>query len=110
MSAYLVARAQNTNDFYKSKFGPEEWPRTKKALIPGLFKNAAAMLPILIGMEPVSELFPRSRTMGDRRPGVESIMKDQVASSFDTVIVHVFYLIYLATLITAKPPRPAAIV
>ena len=37
ISAYLVARAQNTDDFYKSKFGPEEWPRTKKALIPGLF-------------------------------------------------------------------------
>jgi hypothetical protein len=37
MAAYLVARAQNTNDFYKAKFGPEEWPRTKKALIPGLF-------------------------------------------------------------------------
>lgn len=37
ISAYLVARAQNTNDFYKSKFGPVEWPRTKKALIPGLF-------------------------------------------------------------------------
>jgi hypothetical protein len=36
MSAYLVARAQNTNDFYKSKFSPEEWPRTKKAIIPGL--------------------------------------------------------------------------
>jgi very-long-chain enoyl-CoA reductase len=37
MAAYLTARALNTNDFYKSKFGPEEWPRTKKALIPGLF-------------------------------------------------------------------------
>lgn len=33
---YLTARAQNTNDFYFNTFTPEEWPRSRKAIIPFL--------------------------------------------------------------------------
>jgi very-long-chain enoyl-CoA reductase len=36
MLAYLLARAKNTNDFYRSKFDSKEWPLSRKALVPYL--------------------------------------------------------------------------
>ena len=37
MCSYLAARAQRTNRLYQETFSKEEWPRSKKALIPGVF-------------------------------------------------------------------------
>lgn len=36
MSSYLLARAKNTNDYYFEQFDKEEWPLSRKALIPFL--------------------------------------------------------------------------
>lgn len=36
MTSYLLARGKNTNDYYFSKFDKDEWPPTRKAVIPYL--------------------------------------------------------------------------
>jgi hypothetical protein len=37
MTSYLTARAKNTNEYYFVKFGKDEWPRSRKAIVPGVF-------------------------------------------------------------------------
>jgi very-long-chain enoyl-CoA reductase len=37
MASYLSGRAKSTNDFYLKTFDESEWPRSRKAIIPGLF-------------------------------------------------------------------------
>lgn len=35
MASYLAGRAKATNNFNMEKFGEEEWPRSRKAILPG---------------------------------------------------------------------------
>jgi protein-S-isoprenylcysteine O-methyltransferase Ste14 len=35
--SYLMGRSHKANEFYKQKFDPEEWPRTRKNLVPLLW-------------------------------------------------------------------------
>jgi len=37
MTSYLAGRAVRTNQMYRETFSKEEWPRSKKALVPGIF-------------------------------------------------------------------------
>jgi hypothetical protein len=37
MCSYLSARSENTNEYYFSKFGEEEWPRSMRPLVPFLY-------------------------------------------------------------------------
>lgn len=36
MASYLSGRAKSTNDFYMDKFNESEWPRSRKAILPGI--------------------------------------------------------------------------
>jgi maltodextrin utilization protein YvdJ len=36
MTSYLLARGKNTNDYYLAEFDKDEWPPTRKAVIPYL--------------------------------------------------------------------------
>lgn len=36
MASYLSGRAKSTNDFYMKTFNEEEWPRSRKAILPGI--------------------------------------------------------------------------
>ena len=37
MTSYLAGRAKSTNDFYMDTFNESEWPRSRKAFLPGIF-------------------------------------------------------------------------
>lgn len=37
MASYLSGRAKSTNVFYMEKFNESEWPRSRKAILPGIF-------------------------------------------------------------------------
>lgn len=37
MASYLAGRAKSTNDFYMETFNDSEWPRSRKAILPGIF-------------------------------------------------------------------------
>jgi 3-oxo-5-alpha-steroid 4-dehydrogenase len=37
MASYLGGRAVKTNEFYRETFGGKAWPRSRKALIPGIY-------------------------------------------------------------------------
>jgi len=36
MASYLFGRAKSTNDFYMKTFNDSEWPRSRKAILPGI--------------------------------------------------------------------------
>ena len=42
MASYLSGRAKSTNDFYMETFNEAEWPRSRKAILPGIFLNLSA--------------------------------------------------------------------
>jgi len=37
MASYLAGRAVKTNEIYQNKFSTEEWPESRKAIVPGIF-------------------------------------------------------------------------